>query len=173
MLRPRGYGIERLRAAEAKSVDKANGELKNDLEDLLKDARLSCKYLGVDRDGTATPDVKAKKTSLLHFEWRIKLVEYDESHALSMCCDNACKRGAVFSGALEDSPAVHRVCEEGGRGNERRSGFVEISACGLLVTWFTQDCSRSNRWDAWRAWVRGSFADNWRHAPGLPFGRPV
>ena len=68
MLRPRGYGIERLRVAEAKYVDKANGALKNDFEDLLKDARLSCKYLGVDRDGAATPVVKAKKASLLHFD---------------------------------------------------------------------------------------------------------
>ena len=70
MLRPRGYGIERLRAAEAKSVDKATGELKNDFEDLLKDARLSCKYMGVDRDGAETPNVKAKKASLLHVDGR-------------------------------------------------------------------------------------------------------
>ena len=96
MLRPRGYGIERLRAAEAKSVDKANGELKNDFEDLLKDARLSCKYLGVDRDGAATPDVKAKKASLLHFDWHLQLHGYDENHAVIVRCDNACMRSAAF-----------------------------------------------------------------------------
>ena len=96
MLRPRGYGIERLRAAAAKSVDKANGELKHDFEDLVKDARLSCKYLGVDRDGTATPDVKAKKASLLHFDWHLQLHGYDENHAVTLRCDHACDRGAAF-----------------------------------------------------------------------------
>ena len=96
MLRPRGYGIERLRAAAAQSVDKANGELRHDFVDLVKDARLLCKYLGVDRDGTATPDVKAKQASLLHFDWHLQLHGYDENHAVIVRCDNACTRGVGF-----------------------------------------------------------------------------
>ena len=93
----RGYGPERLRAAAENTVDKAKGEIKKDLGDVFKELdELSSRYVGVDCDGAADPDSKVKKTSLLHFEWRIKLLEYDESHALSMCCDNACKRGAVF-----------------------------------------------------------------------------
>ena len=67
MSRPRGYGPDRLRAVEAKSVDKAKGELKKDFKELLEDVSdLSCRYLGVDRDGEAASDAKARRTSLLH-----------------------------------------------------------------------------------------------------------
>ena len=68
----RGYGPERLKAAAEKTVDKAKGEIKNDLGDVFTELdELSCRYVGADCDGAANPDAKAKKTSLLHFQWRI------------------------------------------------------------------------------------------------------
>ena len=54
------------------------------------------RYLGVDREGVADPGSTAKLRSLLHFEWCIKVFDYDERFTSTVVCDNANRQRVLF-----------------------------------------------------------------------------